>query len=112
MSVRAANRVKHISVSQAASGDLIAAPGPGVKIRVTSYVLVAAGAVTAQFNSGAGPTARSGAMSLITGTPLAVQGSNETPVLECGAGEKLTLTLGGAVQVSGHLSYMLVAAAS
>jgi hypothetical protein len=55
MSLRAANRLKHIKIDVAASGDLVAAPSGstvGQKIRVTSYVLVAAGAVTAKFQSG------------------------------------------------------------
>jgi hypothetical protein len=113
MSLRAANRLKHLSISTAVSADLIAAPAGstvGQKIRVTSYVLVAAAPVTVQWNSGTGPTARSGVMSLIAGTPLSLQGNQEAPVLECGSNEKLTLTLGGAVQVSGHLTYEVVPA--
>lgn len=113
MSLRAANRLKHLSISLAASGDLIAAPAGstvGQKIRVTSYVLVASAACTVQWNSGTGPTARSGVMSLIVGTPVSVQGDQEAPVLETGKDEKLTLTIVGAAQVSGHLTYEIIPA--
>lgn len=116
MSLRAANRLKHLSISTAATADLIAAPTgstTGLKIRVTSYVLTANAnaTTTVQWNSGTGPTARSGAMLLAQGVPLAVQGDQDAPVLECGKDEKLTLTLGGTPgQVSGHLTYEIVPA--
>lgn len=118
MSLRAANRLKHISISTAVSVDLIAAPqaasatAVGQKIRVTGYLLVAAnGTTTVQWNSGTGPTARSGAMTMAQGVPISRDGSQEAPVLECGVGEKLTLTLGGTPgQVSGHLTYEIVQA--
>jgi hypothetical protein len=115
MSLRAANRLKHIKIDTAASADLIAAPSGstvGQKIRVVGYVLVAANATTTvQWNSGAGPTALSGAMTLAQGVPLESRGDQESPVLECGANSKLTLTLGGTPgQVSGHLTYETVPA--
>jgi hypothetical protein len=116
MSLRAANRLKHISISSAGAGstDLIAAPSGstvGQKIRVTSYVLVSSTATaTVQWNSGTGPTARSGVMSLAAGVPLAVQGTQDAPVLEAASNEKLTLTQAGAGQVSGHLTYEVVPA--
>lgn len=113
MSLRAANRLKHIPVTQTATSDIILAPSGstlGQKIRVTSYVLVASAGVTVQWNSGTGPTARSGVMSLIVGVPLAVQGDQDTPVLEAGSNEKLTLTQVGAGTVAGHLTYELVPA--
>jgi hypothetical protein len=115
MSLRAANRLKHIKIDQAASADLVTAPSGstvGQKIRVVSYCLTAANATTTvQWNSGTGPTARSGAMTLAQGIPLVRDGSLEAPVLECGSNEKLTLTLGGTPgQVSGHLTYEIVQA--
>ena len=115
MSLRAANRIKHLSISTAASADLIAAPSgstTGQKIRVISYVLAAAnGTTTVQWNSGTGPTAKSGAMTLAQGVPLVRNGDLESPAFECGTNEKLTLTLGGTPgQVSGHLSYEIVPA--
>lgn len=91
-----------------ASGDLVAAV-TGFKIRVTSYKMVAAGAVTAKFQSGA-TTDLSGAMSLITGNEVGHDlGSDRhgefVGYFETAVGEKLNLVLGGAVQVSGHLTY-------
>lgn len=97
-------------VSAASSGDntLLAAQS-GYKIRVLSYTLVAAGTVTAAFESAAGGTALTGDMTLIAGVPLVVpfqrEGHFETVVSEL-----LNLELGGAVQVSGHIVYCLVAA--
>lgn len=115
MSLRAANRLKHIKIDTAASTDLVIAPSNstiGQKIRVTSYALTAANATTTvQFASGNTPTPLSGPMTLAQGVPLAVQGSQEAPVLECGKDEKLRLVLGGTPgQVSGHLTYQIVQA--
>jgi hypothetical protein len=113
MGLRAANRLKHIPIDLTASGDLVAAPAGstvGQKIRVTSYVLVASAAFTAQWTSGTGPTSRSGVMSLIAGTPLNVQGSLDAPVLETASNEKLTLALVGTGKVAGHLTYEIVPA--
>jgi hypothetical protein len=82
------------------------------KFRVYGYLLVAAGAVTANVKSGS--TSLTGAMSLITGTPLSawspVAEGQRNPVLETASGDDLVLTLGGAVQVSGHLLYEQVSA--
>lgn len=99
---------KKLVISAASSGDnTLLAAVTGHKIRVHSYTLVAAGAVTAAFESAAGGTALTGDMSLITGVPLVVpferEGHFETVVSEL-----LNLELGGAVQVSGHLTYSLV----
>jgi hypothetical protein len=111
MSLRAANRVKYAKIDQAASTDIVAAPGSGNKIRVISYMLVAAAVgVVTKWNSGTTPTNLTGSMTMIAGTPLALAGSIESPLLECGPGEKLTLTQAGAVQVSGHVAYMIVPA--
>jgi hypothetical protein len=112
MSSRAANRLVYLKVDKAASGDLVAAPSGatvGQKIRVVGYTLVAAGAVTVKFQSG-GSTDLTGAMSLITGTPVEAWGSAEAPVLSCGKDEKLNIVLSGAVQVSGHITYEIVPA--
>lgn len=96
-------------VSTASSGDntLVAAQGAGLRVRVLGLVLVAAGAVTVRLESGAGGTAMTGVMSLITGTPLVI------PLAEFGWTETaenalLNLELGGAVQVSGTLVYSVV----
>jgi hypothetical protein len=104
----ASQQLTSLSISAASSGANTAlAAVTGYKIRVHSYTLVAAGAVTAKFKSATGGNDLTGAMSLITGTPLVVpfqrEGHFETTVSEL-----LNLVLGGAVQVSGHLTYSLV----
>lgn len=99
---------KKLVISAASSGDntLLAAVA-GHKIRVLSYKLVAAGAVTTRFESAAGGTALTGVMSQITGVPNDAQFEKEGH-FETAVGELLNLELGGAVQVSGHLTYCLV----
>jgi len=95
-------------ISAASSGDnTVVAAVASHKIRVLSYVLVAAGSVTARWESGAGGTAKTGVMTLAAGVPLVVplerEGHFETAVAAL-----LNLELSGAVQVSGHLTYCLV----
>jgi hypothetical protein len=114
MSLRAANRLKHVKIDLASSGDLVAAPSGstvGQKIRVISYGLTAANATTTiKFQSG-GSTDLSGAMTLAQGVALARDGSLDSPVLECAKDAKLNLVLGGTPgQVSGHLTYEIVPA--
>lgn len=98
-------------IDAAASGPNVLVSGiSGKTIRVLSYVLVAAGAVTATWKSGS--TAKSGDMSLITGVPLPAPAgpllvANRAAWLETDSGEDLVLTLNGTVQVSGHLEYEL-----
>lgn len=99
-------------VDTATSGaNAIVTAAAGRRIRVVSYVLVAAGAVTAKWQSAS--TDLTGAMSLITGTPLPVapfplrHSGGYDGHLQTAPGEALNLTLGGAVQVSGHLTYVL-----
>jgi hypothetical protein len=97
------------AISAAASGQntLVAAAGAGLKIRVLGYVLVADAAVTAQWRSGA-TTALSGAMAFANNgglsAPEATFGHFETA-----ANEALTMNLGAAVGVRGHLTYIVVA---
>lgn len=95
-----------ISVSSSGDNTLLAADTTN-KIRVHAYTLVAAGSVTAKFKIGTGGADLTGAMSLIAGTPLVVpfcrEGHFETTI-----NALLNLNLGGAVQVSGHLTYSLV----
>ncbi len=97
-----------LSVSAASSGNnTLLAAQTGYAIRVLSYTLVSAGTVTAAFQSGAGGTARTGAMTLIAGVPVVVslqrEGHFQTAVTTL-----LNLSLGGATQVSGHITYDLV----
>lgn len=93
-----------VSVSASGNTQLIAGV-TGAKIRVTSFILVAAAAVTAKFVSGASPDL-TGAMSLAIGKPIG--DNSHVGLFETAVGAALTITLGGAVQVSGHLGYVLV----
>ena len=95
-------------ISAAGSGDnTIVAAVTGKRIRVIGLFMVAAGAVVARFESAAGGTALTGAMSMITGVPISVYnplGLFEQDVVS----ELLNLELGAAVQVSGFLTYLLI----
>jgi hypothetical protein len=98
---------EYVSVSYATGTtplDLVAADADE-KIRVTSMVLVAAGAVTAQIK--AAGTNITGAMSLITGTPMVLP-FNPAGWFETGVNEALQLVLGSGVQVSGAITYVKV----
>lgn len=97
-----------LSVSAAGAGNnTLLAAQTGYKIRVLSYTLVAAGSVTVAFQSGAGGTDLTGTMSLIAGVPLVVDLQKEGH-FETAASTLLNLSLGGAIQVSGHITYCLV----
>jgi threonine synthase len=97
---------KFVAIAASASGvNVLLAAVAGKKIRVLSYVLVATTAVTAKFQNGA--TDISGAMPLgATGVlvaPMNILGHFETAV-----NAALNLTLGSAVAVAGHLTYIEV----
>ncbi len=98
--------VKFAPIDRATAGDgtAIVAAVATRKIRVLSYDLIAAGTVTATWKSAA--TALSGAKSLSLST--GVSKSHAKGVLQGGVNEPLYLNLGGAVQVSGELSYIEV----
>lgn len=98
-----------LSVSVASTGNnTLLAASTGYKIRVLSYTLVAASTVTIAFQSGAGGTALTGTMTLIAGVPLVVPFQREGH-FETAVSALLNLSLGGNVQVSGHLTYALCA---
>ena len=97
----------YASISASSSGNnTLKAAVAAKKIRVYAYVIVATTAVTAKFQSAAGGTDLTGAM------PLGANGGVAAPFNPAGwfetvAGELLNLSLGGAVQVSGHFVYSL-----
>ena len=101
-------------IDTAASGDnTIVAAQAGRKIRVVNYVMVAAGAVTAQWKDGA--TALTGAMTMATGVPnqsgyssVRGVGAGYDGHFDTSQGAALVLTLGGNIQVSGWVNYILV----
>jgi hypothetical protein len=105
--------VLYAPISTAVMGNTTIVAGvTGKNIRVVSYILVAAGSVTVQWQSGS-TGILSGAMSLIVGNavhvdPAGAYGGSQLGVLETLAqGDALILILGGAVQISGHVSYTL-----
>jgi hypothetical protein len=99
--------VQFLAVNVAASGNttLVAAQGAGVKIRVLSLCLVAAAAVVAQLQSGAGGTGLTGPMTLATGKQISAARA-AFGLLETAPNALLNLNLGGAVQVSGFLVWV------
>jgi hypothetical protein len=102
----AAIEIKRVVVDDALSGDNeIVAAVTGKKIRVLSGCLVATGAVTVRFESGAGGTALTGQMSLAANQDL-VLGFDPLGHFETAAGQALNLELGGAVSVDGWLNYI------
>lgn len=98
-----------VKFSGSTSGvNAVVAAVAGMKIRVKSYVINAITAVTAKFEDDTGtPVELTGAMALgATGTiaaPWNPDGHFETSV-----GKALNLRLGGAVLVTGHVTYDLV----
>lgn len=102
------SEVQYAVVDHAASGDnTLVAAVTGKKIRVVAFLLVAAGTVTARFESGAGGTALTGQMSMGSGSRISAP-YNPAGWLETVAGQLLNLELSGAVSVDGMLGYVLV----
>lgn len=97
---------KYAAIDVASSGDntLVAAVA-GKKIRVLSLYLVAAGAVTVRFESGAGGAALTGQSSLAANGGLVLP-FNADGWFETAAATILNLELGGAVSVDGCLTYV------
>jgi hypothetical protein len=99
----------YAAIDAATSGDntLVAAAGASNKIRVYALFLVAAGTVTARFESGAGGTALSGQMNLIANTGFVLP-YNPLGWFETAANTLLNLELSAAVSVDGSLTYSVV----
>jgi hypothetical protein len=93
-----------VKIDTAATSTELVAAVAGQVVSVVAYNLVAAAPVTAQFKSGT--TALTGPMSMIAGTPLRdsmVDSSTRDCLFQTAKGEALNLTLGTAIQVSGHM---------
>jgi len=99
---------KFAAISCSSSGNnTIVAAVTGKKIRVLAYVIVHTLAVTAKFKSSTAGTDLTGAM------PAGINGTVQAPFcpvgyFETASGEALTLVLGGAVAVGGHITYVEV----
>lgn len=92
-------------IDAASSGDnTLVAAVTGKRIRVTSLYLVAAGAVTIRFESGAGGTALSGQMTMAANGVLVLP-YNQFGWFTTAASALLNMELGGAVSVDGSLTY-------
>lgn len=98
--------IKFAPIAAASAGNnTIVAAVPDRRIRVLSVFIIAATATTAQFQSGAGGTALTGAC------PLGDTGGYVLPFNEGGwfqtePNTLLNLSLGGAVSVAGSISYI------
>jgi hypothetical protein len=99
---------KFAIIDAATSGDntLVAAVNPK-KIRVLAAFLVAAGTVTARFESGASGTALSGQMNLTANTGFVLP-FNPVGWFESASNTLLNLELSAAVSVDGSLVYVEV----
>lgn len=95
------------AISGAATDNTIVAAVAGKRIRVLGFGIVAAGAVTVAFESST-TSALTGVMSLAANGDLSLTAENPLGLFETVAAELLNMTLGGAVQVSGWLTYQLV----
>jgi hypothetical protein len=97
---------KFASISHASSGDnAIVAAVAGKRIRVLSYAIVGAGAVSAKFRSGT--TDITGAMAFGANGGIAMP-FNPVGYFETAAGAALNVNLSGAVAVAGHVTYIEV----
>lgn len=95
-------------ISVAVSGDnFIVAAVIGKQILVLSYVLVAAGTVTAKFKSGAAGADLTGAMPLVANGQLNVSASDFGQFVTA-AGDPLNLVLSGAIAAAGNITYIFV----
>ena len=103
------SEVQFTPVNTAASGNttLVPAQAAGVKIRVVAFGIVAAGAVVANIQSGAGGTSLTGPMTMATGIQIGGDFS-PTGLFETAPATLLNLNLGGAVQVSGWICWVAV----
>jgi hypothetical protein len=99
--------VKRAAIAAASSGNntLVTAVA-GKRIVVVHYQMIAAGTVTAKFQSGAGGTDLSGAMALTTNSGASDR--FDRGLFETAAGALLNLSLSGAISVAGYLSYIEV----
>lgn len=101
-----------VQISTAASGQgALVAAIVGRKIRVINYGIISAGAVTVKFQSAS--TDLTGAMSLAANGGISATGTALGPngffgLFETASGEALNINLGGAVQVGGHLGYVVI----
>lgn len=96
---------KSIDVNTNGDNTIIAAAA-SLKTKVVSYVLVATGAVSVKWFSGAAGTALSGAMPLAAnGSGLVVVGEPTSHLMETAVNTALVLNLSTGTAVRGHMAY-------
>jgi hypothetical protein len=100
--------VKYATISASTAGDntLLAAQGPGKKIRVVSYVFVASAATTVQFESSTSGPDLTGAMSIAANGGVSAA-HNEYGWFETDADALLNVKL-SADGIDGHFSYVVI----
>lgn len=99
--------IRRAAISAASTDNtLVAAAGANKVIRVLSYVIDAAGALTARFEDGTGGTALSGQMALAANGGI-VAPHNPYGWFETSANTLLNLELSTS-SVSGHLTYQII----
>jgi len=105
----ATSEPKYGVINVAGSGDntLQAAAGAGIKIRVTSAMLVATGAVSVRFESGASGTALTGVMPLVASSGFTLP-YNPDGWFETADNALLNLELSAAESVDGCFTYVEV----
>jgi hypothetical protein len=97
--------LKRATISASGLGDnTIVAAVSGKKLRVYQFCIVAAGAVTAKFQSGAAGTDITGPLALAANGILS-SGWNPTGHFDTAESVLLNLNLGGAVAVGGWITY-------
>lgn len=100
-------QVRFASVDVATAGDnTIVAGVAGRRIQLVHYLLNPQGAVNLFWRDGAGGAALSG--TIVFGAAGFLDTGNAEGLLATSDGNALVLNLSGAVQVSGHISYMLL----
>lgn len=98
--------IKYAVIDASGAGDnTVVAAVTGRRIRVLSAFAVGAGAVTVKFQSGAGGTDITGAMSLSANGGFVLP-FNEGGWFQTDQGALLNVSLGGAVNVAGGISYI------
>ena len=103
--------MKYAVVNASASGtNTVVAAIANKRIRVLSYVIVAAGDVTVTWQSAS--TAISGPMALAANGGAAPSAGQSVPAgligqFETNQGEALVVNLGSAISVGGHITYIV-----
>lgn len=108
LSFASGKTIKRAVISGATSGNnTIVAAVADKKIKVLSVLLVAVTAVTVRFESGADGTALTGVMSLAANAGFVLNAPSDPTNhwFETGVNTLLNMELGGAVQVSGCITY-------